>query len=92
MTLTGSIVADAALGWFGKPGYAVGHGPKLVPGEPAAEPACALHADRRDSFGAVLVELARSQRAAGPGYSRGGAGNSQEILVSSKHVERRLNS
>lgn len=43
-------------------GYAVGHlpaprsatrqagGPHLAPGEPAAESACALHADRRDSF------------------------------------------
>ena len=46
-------------------GYAVGHGaafaglrrakPPLAPGEPAAESACALHADRRDSFGEVVL-------------------------------------
>ena len=28
-----SIVGDAALEWFGELGYAVGHGPQLVPGE-----------------------------------------------------------
>jgi hypothetical protein len=27
MSLNESIVEDAALEWFGKPGYAVGHGP-----------------------------------------------------------------
>ena len=32
-----SIVEDAALEWFGQLGYAVGHGPPLAPGEPAAE-------------------------------------------------------
>jgi len=32
-----SIVEDAALEWFGELGYAVGHGPHLAPGEPAAE-------------------------------------------------------
>jgi type I restriction enzyme R subunit len=47
MTLNESIVEDAALEWFGELGYAVGHGPHLAPGEPAAE---------RDSFGkGVLV-------------------------------------
>ena len=47
MSLNESIVEDAALEWFGELGYAVGHGPQLAPGEPAAE---------RDSFGeAVLV-------------------------------------
>jgi type I restriction enzyme R subunit len=46
-SLTESIVEDAALTWFGELGYAVGHGPQMAPGEPAAE---------RDSFGeAVLV-------------------------------------
>ena len=40
-------MSQLALEWFGKLGYAVGHGPHLAPGEPAAE---------RDSFGeAVLV-------------------------------------
>jgi len=54
MSLNESIVEDAALTWFGELGYAGGHGPQLAPGEPAAEPACAEHADRRDSFGEVV--------------------------------------
>ena len=36
MSLNESIVEDAALEWFGELGYAVGHGPHLAPGEPAA--------------------------------------------------------
>ena len=54
MHLNESIVEDAALPWFGELGYAVGHEPQLAPGEPAAEHACAGHADRRDSFGEVV--------------------------------------
>ena len=46
MPLNESIVEDAALEWFGELGYAVGHGPHLAPGEPAAE---------RDSFGEVVL-------------------------------------
>jgi type I restriction enzyme R subunit len=46
MSLNESIVEDAALTWFGELGYAVGHGPHLAPGEPAAE---------RDSFGEVVL-------------------------------------
>jgi type I restriction enzyme R subunit len=46
MSLTESIVEDAALTWFGELGYAVGHGPDLAPGEPAAE---------RDGFGDVVL-------------------------------------
>ena len=46
MSLNESIVEDAALEWFGELGYAVGHGPQLAPGEPAAE---------RDSFGEVVL-------------------------------------
>jgi len=45
-TLNESIVEDAALSWFGELGYAIGHGPHLAPGEPAAE---------RDSFGDVVL-------------------------------------
>jgi type I restriction enzyme R subunit len=58
MSLNESIVEDAALVWFllrsaplnyggqvGEMGYAVGHGPHLAPGEPAAE---------WDSFGEVV--------------------------------------
>ena len=49
MSLNESIVEDAALTWFGELANAVGHGPQLAPGEPAAE---------RDSFGeVVLVKL-----------------------------------
>ena len=37
MSLNESIVEDAAFEWFGELGYAVGHGPHLASGEPAAE-------------------------------------------------------
>jgi type I restriction enzyme R subunit len=46
MSLNESIVEDAALEWFGELGYAVGHGPQLAPGEPAAE---------RDAFSEVVL-------------------------------------
>lgn len=46
MSLNESIVEDAALEWFGELGYAVGHGPHLAPGEPAAE---------RDTFSEVVL-------------------------------------
>ena len=46
MSLNESIVEDAALEWFGELGYAVGHGPHLAPGEPAAE---------RDLFSEVVL-------------------------------------
>ena len=46
MSLNESIVEDAAREWFGELGYAVGHGPQLAPGEPAAE---------RDSFSEVVL-------------------------------------
>jgi len=46
MSLNESIVEDAALEWFGELGYAIGHGPQIAPGEPAAE---------RDSFGDVVL-------------------------------------
>jgi type I restriction enzyme R subunit len=46
MSLNESHVEDAALEWFGDLGYAIGHGPQLAPGEPAAE---------RDSFGEVVL-------------------------------------
>ncbi|MDI1343141.1 MAG: type I restriction endonuclease subunit R [Pseudolabrys sp.] len=44
--LNESTVEDAALEWFEGLGYALGHGPHMAPGEPAAE---------RDSFGEVLL-------------------------------------
>ncbi len=43
--LNESTVDDAALAWFGELGYAVGHGPRMAPGEPGAE---------RDSFSEAL--------------------------------------
>ncbi len=46
MTLNESIVKVAALEWFGELGYAIGHGPHIAPGEPAAE---------RASFGDVVL-------------------------------------
>ena len=51
MSFNESIAEHAALEWFGELGYAVGHGPHLAPGEPAAV---------RDSFSEmVLVERLR---------------------------------
>jgi type I restriction enzyme R subunit len=46
MSLNESTVENAALEWFKELGYAIGHGPHLAPGEPAAE---------RDSFGDVVL-------------------------------------
>ena len=46
MMFNESIVEDADLTWFGELGYAIGHEPHIVPGEPAAE---------RDSFGDVVL-------------------------------------
>jgi hypothetical protein len=37
MTLTESIVEDAALSWFGELGYEVEHGPQMALAEPTAE-------------------------------------------------------
>jgi len=31
MTLNESLIEDAALAWFGELGYAIGHGPHIVP-------------------------------------------------------------
>jgi len=46
MSLDESHIEAAALEWFDELGYAVGHGPQLAPGEPAAE---------RESFGEVVL-------------------------------------
>ena len=46
MAINESIVEDAALTWLGELGYAIGHGPHLAPGDPAAE---------RNSFGNVVL-------------------------------------
>jgi type I restriction enzyme R subunit len=47
MSLNESTVEDAALAWFAELGYALGHGPHIAPGEPAAE---------RESFNEVVLE------------------------------------
>jgi len=52
MNFQESIVEDAALAWFGEPGYSVDYGPQLVPGEPVAE---------RDSLGEVSVAGVKSR-------------------------------
>jgi len=46
MTLTESMVEEAALGWFQELGYAVLPGSQLAPGDPSAE---------RESFSDVLL-------------------------------------
>ena len=46
MSMTESIVEDAAVEWFRGLGYSFAHGPELAPGEPAAE---------RTSFGDVVL-------------------------------------
>jgi type I restriction enzyme R subunit len=46
MSLDESIVEGAALAWFKELGYAIGHGPHIAPGEPAAE---------RESFADVVL-------------------------------------
>ena len=46
MVLNESIVEDAALTWLGEMGYALGHGPHITPGEPAAA---------RNSFSDVIL-------------------------------------
>ena len=56
MSLNESIVEDAALEWFGELGCAVGHGPHLAPGEPAAEREPERSGDsRRQSFSEVVL-------------------------------------
>ena len=55
-TLNESIVEDAALTWFAELGYAVGHGPHLAPGEPAAE----LAPPARECFGARCTAAAKA--------------------------------
>ena len=46
MNLNESHVEEAALEWFKELGYAIGHGPHMAPGEPAAE---------RETFGDVIL-------------------------------------
>lgn len=71
MSLNESIGEDAALEWIGEPGYAVGHGPQLSPGEPAAE---------LDSFGEVVL-VGRLRKTAGT-TSRAIRGKERFICVS----------
>ena len=75
MSLNESIVEEAALEWFGDPGYAVGHGPQLAPGEPAAE---------RQFFGEVVL-VGRSREA----IRRLNPAIPEEASACADHAERR---
>ena len=46
MSLSESIVEEAALNWFEEVGYSIAHGPEMAPGEVASE---------RDSFADVIL-------------------------------------
>lgn len=46
MAINESVIEDATLEWFAELGYAIGHGPHIAPGEPAAE---------RESFADVVL-------------------------------------
>ncbi len=82
MSLNESIVEDAALEWFGELGYAVGHGPHLAPGEPAAE---------RDSLdGVVLVgRLREAIRRLNPAIPEEALATVRQYRI--VQIERRLN-
>jgi hypothetical protein len=71
MSLSESVVEDAALTWFRELGCAVGHGPHLAPREPATE---------RNSFDDVVLagRFSRSDPAAERGYSGGGRAPAQK--------------
>jgi type I restriction enzyme R subunit len=73
MSLTEATIEDAALEWFGELGYAVGHGPQLAPGEPAAE---------RDSFGEVVLvgRLRKAIRRLNPAIPEEAAATDKESL------------
>lgn len=82
MSLTESIIEDAALEWFGELGYAVGRGPQMAPGAPAAE---------WDSFARVvlvgcLCEAIRQLNPTIPKEARGTAAKSATV-----QIERWLN-
>ena len=80
MSLNESHVENAALEWFGELGYAVGHGPQLAPGEPAAE---------RDSFGEVVLvgRLREAIRRLNPSIAEEARATDKESL--SVQTERR---
>ena len=51
MPLNETTVEDAARNWFSDLGYAVGHGPEMVPGEAKAERATSSEVELRRDFG-----------------------------------------
>jgi len=75
MAVVESIVEDAALEWFGELSYAVGHGPHLAPGEPAAE---------RDLFGEVVLvgRLLEAIRLLNPAIPSGTVATQRDTLRS----------
>ena len=83
MPLNESIVEDAALEWFGEPGYAVGHGPHLAHGEPATV---------RDSFGEVVLagRLREAIRRLNPAVPEDARATDKESLSVPRRIARRL--
>ena len=59
MSLNESIIEGTALTWFEELGYAVGHGPQLAPGEPAAD--CLTFVATGLGVIASLLTMARPQ-------------------------------
>lgn len=74
MGLKYSIVDYAALEWFRELGYALGHGPHLAPGEPAAE---------RDSLGELVLvgRLREAIRRLNPAISEAARGRICENVL-----------
>lgn len=85
MSLNEAIVEDVAFDWSEELGYAVGHGPHLAPGEPAAE---------RDSFSEValvgrLHEAIRRLNPTIPEEASAGAWPACARPRAGKHADRR---
>lgn len=61
MSLNEFNLKCAALDWFGELGYAVGHGPHIAPGEPAAERDSFGNPDNVSGYPAILVGKRRGR-------------------------------
>ncbi len=82
-SLNESIVEDAAIECFGELGYSCLGAEALAP---------ALSHGERESYGEVVLgRLHAAIRWLNPAIPEEGSGNSQGILVSTKHIERRMN-
>ena len=82
IAFTESFIKDAALAWFMELGYAVGHGPRIAPGELVAE---------RDSFSEVVLvgRLREAIRRLTPAIPEEASATHKEFL--SVYFERMLN-